>query len=489
MPIDFTPNFITDYPLGDFTPKRFMLLALETAKTLIWEVDYLSACIMVAYINHDASNMRSKVTIKILRGNVNIHCSSATDQHIDIAIHRKSIQAFFQQFETLNMTLSDENLEALYPHLDFDNNCQDSEEVLIPETTQGANLNTIFGIFLPVPGYFITPILINLNILIFILMLFDGVHILSPDTESLIQWGANFKPLTLAGEAWRLFTCCFIHIGIMHLLMNMYALMFVGILLEPYLGKIRLSVAYVLTGLVASMTSLWWHDDSVSAGASGAIFGLYGLFLAMLTTKVIEKSSRKQLLSSIGLFVIYNLGMGLRGNTDNAAHIGGLLSGLLIGYAFIPALKKKEDQRLNQITILALSIAFLLGIFFVYRNMPNDAPKYNSLMQSFTIYETAALKAYDLPDDATPGERYEAYAGYGIENWNKALNVLDEVEKLNLSALLQKRTDLLQEYCNTRIKAYSLSADTNSTQYNRYLIDTQNKKVDSLVRELNALTE
>ncbi|MCH5686962.1 rhomboid family intramembrane serine protease [Niabella sp. W65] len=144
-------------------------------------------------------------------------------------------------------------------------------------------------------------------------MVANGVHFLNPEGETLVRWGANFKPATLDGQWWRLLTNCFIHIGILHLLLNMYALMYIGSLLEPYLGKARFLTSYLLTGIAASITSLWWHDLTISAGASGAIFGMYGLFLAMLTTDLIEKEARKPLLTSIGIFVGYNLLYGLKG--------------------------------------------------------------------------------------------------------------------------------------------------------------------------------
>jgi rhomboid protease GluP len=172
-------------------------------------------------------------------------------------------------------------------------------------------------------------------------MLISGVHILLPENQDLLNWGANFRPMTLEGQWWRLFTACFLHIGILHLLLNMYALLYVGLLLEPYLGKTRFLAAYLISGIAASMTSLWWHDFTISAGASGAIFGMYGVFLALLTTNLLDKSVKKALLTSIAVFVGYNILNGLQPNSgiDNAAHIGGLISGLIIGYAFVPSLR------------------------------------------------------------------------------------------------------------------------------------------------------
>ena len=136
--------------------------------------------------------------------------------------------------------------------------------------------------------------------------------ILQPDTSLLLEWGANYKPLTLNGEIWRLFTCIFEHIGIIHLVMNMYALLYAGIFLERLLGRIRFITAYIVSGICASMISLWWHHNVVSAGASGAIFGMYGVFLSLLLTNLIEKETRKSMLSSIGIFIGYNLLFGMR---------------------------------------------------------------------------------------------------------------------------------------------------------------------------------
>ncbi len=211
-----------------------------------------------------------------------------------------------------------------------------------PQTPSRGEHADILAVFKPSGSYFVTPILLNINLLVFALMSLSGLHMLEPDGPGLINWGANYGPRTLDGEWWRLLTGCFLHIGIFHLIMNMYALVFIGLLLEPHLGRGRFIGAYLATGLAASMVSLSWHSGAISAGASGAIFGMYGVFLALLTTSLIERRTRKIQLMSIAIFVAYNLVAGLKGNTDNAAHIGGLISGILIGYALIPGLKKRS---------------------------------------------------------------------------------------------------------------------------------------------------
>lgn len=124
---------------------------------------------------------------------------------------------------------------------------------------------------LPRKGFVAAPLLIDISLVVYLLMLFNGVHFMEPSVEHLVAWGGNLRYSTLDGELWRLLTCCFVHIGIVHLLLNMYALLMIGVQLEPILGSVRVLVLAVINGVVASMTSLWWHENTVSAGASGAM--------------------------------------------------------------------------------------------------------------------------------------------------------------------------------------------------------------------------
>ena len=197
----------------------------------------------------------------------------------------------------------------------------------------------------PQKGWFVTPILIYINIAVFLLMVFLGLGFISFNGDDLLKWGANYGPLVKNGEWWRLLTSMFVHGGIMHILMNMIGLFFVGLILEHQLGSVRYLIAYLLTGIVASLTSLWWHDTSFSVGASGAIFGLYGIILALLLTNVYSQWVKKTFLVSALIFVGLNLLAGLLPDIDNAAHVGGLLSGFVIGLILYPTLKHHNNGR------------------------------------------------------------------------------------------------------------------------------------------------
>lgn len=214
---------------------------------------------------------------------------------------------------------------------------------------KNTDLKDMFEIFIPKEEYFITPILLNLNVLVFIIMVISGLGFLSFKGIDLLNWGANFRPLTTDGQWWRLITNTFMHGGIMHILANMYGLLFVGIFLEPLLGKTKYLLIYLTTGILASLASIYWYDSTISVGASGAIFGLYGFFLATLLLKVFPPDFGKAFLTSTLVFVGFNLIMGLTGGIDNAAHIGGLLSGFIFGLIMSKQLKFENNKMNNEI--------------------------------------------------------------------------------------------------------------------------------------------
>jgi rhomboid protease GluP len=190
------------------------------------------------------------------------------------------------------------------------------------------------GLFIPSRRFLTTPLLIDLNLLVFGLMVLSGVSASQPTGHDLVVWGSNFSALTLHGQPWRLVTSLFVHAGLSHLLLNMFSLWLLGVLVEARVGAGRLALVYLACGIGASLASLWYHADGInSTGASGAIFGLYGLLLVLLVSRrlALDKSDRRAMLGLVLYLVLSNLISGLTGgNIDNAAHLGGLATGLLI---------------------------------------------------------------------------------------------------------------------------------------------------------------
>lgn len=282
--------------------------------------------------------------------------------------------------------------------------------------------NSILSVLIPRRGFIATTVLIYVNIVIFILMAIAGVGIFMPDTLGLLEWGADFGPLTLTGDWWRTFTCNFVHIGIFHLIMNMYALLFICLWLEPLIGTRRMFFSYILTGLCSAACSLFIHSDLISAGASGSIFGLYGIFLAFLFSHRIEKSQRQALLASILVFVGYNLLNGMQSGVDNAAHAGGLISGIMLGYVYVFAYKQEKisSQRLLTITgEITIFLLFVASIFGISENIPSE---YKDIREE---WNNGAAQEY-LAGEST-GENEEEYdlSSYQIATNKDWYNFID----------------------------------------------------------------
>lgn len=184
----------------------------------------------------------------------------------------------------------------------------------------------------------VTIILIALNVLMFLVMVLNGVSPVSPNAESVLKWGADYGPLTLHGQWWRMLASTFLHFGIIHLAFNMFVLFSIGLFMEGLAGSLSFIVLYLVCGLGGSAASLVWHPSIVSAGASGAIFGLYGALLGFLLQHrgSIPAESLQSLRKGALTFIGYNLLYGLRPGVDMAAHLGGLATGFVLGLFLIP---------------------------------------------------------------------------------------------------------------------------------------------------------
>ncbi|MCW3091642.1 MAG: gluP [Ferruginibacter sp.] len=315
---------------------------------------------------------------------------------------------------------------------------------------------------------YVTYAIISINILVFILMALNGAGIIEPNAYVHIQWGSNFSPLTLSGDWWRLITNTFIHFGIIHLAMNMYCLYTVGIYLEPMLGKVRYAAAYLCTGLLASICSLWWHTETVnSAGASGAVFGLYGLFFALLISNLIPKSVRLALLKSIGIFIVFNLAYGMKSGVDNAAHVGGLIGGFIIGLGYLLAIKKeKQEQKLQW--LLPVVILLSIGTAYAYlgqHKLPLSDRQgiYNTITAaayadndkfiiSLTKFDEINALVDSTVNDTTlsNNELVKRIDNTGLPKMAEAAVVLNNTKKMNISPALHSKAGMVLDYIGLR---------------------------------------
>jgi len=228
---------------------------------------------------------------------------------------------------------------------------------------------------LPLSKPFFTYILLAAIVIVWIMMSLAGG---STNTQVLIRFGANYGPLILQGEVWRLFTSMFLHIGLTHLAFNAYALYVFGMEMERLYGPDRFIVIYILSGLFGSLASFASRGPNVlSAGASGAIFGIIGMNLAyfLLHRKNFGQLGRQRVMNT--LFIIgLNLFFGFTvPGIDNLAHVGGLIAGFALGYGLAPRYQVVDQytsapQVVDTISLLNRWWAPVLGVLILASGVP-----------------------------------------------------------------------------------------------------------------------
>ena len=183
----------------------------------------------------------------------------------------------------------------------------------------------------------VTAALLAGNLAVFVAMLSQGAGLWHSPNDVQLAWGANFGPATGDGEWWRLGTAMFVHFGIVHLGVNMWALWDSCRLVERLYGHVRFLAIYGAGGMAGNLFSLLAHGDrAVSGGASGAIFGAYGALLVWLwrERRQVHPVEFRWLFGGAAAFAAATIAMGLFiPGIDNAAHLGGLVCGALAGRA------------------------------------------------------------------------------------------------------------------------------------------------------------
>jgi rhomboid protease GluP len=223
----------------------------------------------------------------------------------------------------------------------------------------GNFLYKVFG--LVTPG--VSPVTLALSTLIavnFLAMVVasHGASLFSPRIESLIRAGALDSYLVAAGQWWRLLTCIFVHIGLIHVLFNMFALLSVSRFLEEELGPARYLSLFLLSGLGGSIATDFLRVRVLSAGASGAIFGLIGFSILYFRR---QGSARGRDIQGFMIrWGIYAFVFGLIFGADNLAHLGGLATGLVLG----AVMETREDEKQRRAPLWRF-IAAALGIALV----------------------------------------------------------------------------------------------------------------------------
>ena len=205
-----------------------------------------------------------------------------------------------------------------------------------------------------------TYILIGINTILFVLMYILGNG--SDDAITLLKFGASVPNLIREGEYYRLLTSAFLHIGFLHFLFNNYALYVIGSQLESFFGKTKYLIIYLGSAIFGNLMSLLF-TNSISAGASGAIFGLLGalLYFGYHYRVYLGTVVKSQIIP----LIIINLGIGFAmSGVNNAAHIGGLIGGCLLAMTVGVKYKSTKSDQINGAVMTLIYASFLIYMGF-----------------------------------------------------------------------------------------------------------------------------
>lgn len=215
----------------------------------------------------------------------------------------------------------------------------------------------------------VTTALIGVNVAVFVAMALTGVSPGMPQPWQLIRWGADYGPLTLTTQPWRILTSNYVHAGILHIGFNMWCLWNLGALAERVFDRWTYFFTYTACGLAGSISSVRFHPITPGVGASGAIFGIAGALIAALYLGrlPVPPGALKATLKSLISFAAYNLLIGAAVPfIDNAAHLGGLITGLALGAVLAPHLRSAPDERNSWKRFVFLAVAIVLAAAFYF---------------------------------------------------------------------------------------------------------------------------
>ena len=258
-----------------------------------------------------------------------------------------------------------DNVMKIFPDITNETNFKEEGMDLFIKLTQDINKknekdNEIASDVFKSKKPYVTLGIIFINFVVFLLMYILGNG--STDSNTLVKFGALYKPFVLNGDYFRIVTTAFLHIGVIHLLVNNYSLYVLGSQMESFLGKFKFLFVYLVSAISGSLMSLIF-TDALSAGASGAIFGLLGSMLYFgYNYRVFLGNVLK---SQIIPLIILNLFIGfVLPGIDNAAHIGGLVGGVFATMAVGLKYKTSTFEKVNGIIILILYLVFLGFVVF-----------------------------------------------------------------------------------------------------------------------------
>ncbi len=320
------------------------------------------------------------------------------------------------------------------------------------------------------PSAPITPLLVIVNVAVFLMMWSKGAGFGRVAPEFVLGWGSNFGPAVLDGQWWRLLTGTFLHGGFSHLFFNMLVLFYSGRLAERVYGSARFLLLYLVAGLTGSIATLLWYPVVNSVGASGAVLGVFGGLLAFMgntNNGVPARVMGEQVIAAMAL-VGFNLFGGLVSTgVDNAAHAGGLLGGFVMGLLLARPVSKsvRSEPRPVWVAMVAMLALATLGLLSTPLRNPSQSIRqdlaFAAALEKVLGRETKIQADIEALKKRATGTNPHEVARVLEEDiapqWDAMYRLVDDAKLSAESRQLDKR-DALLAYLNAQRKVAQMYA-------------------------------
>lgn len=431
-----SPKKIEIVPLGDYNSDHYLTLMYHAMVSLGWHVGYFDHDGVIAYTDISWPSYSEEISARIKDNNVIVksECVGFQGFFTDYGKNKKNLQLLFDEIIYVEQVYFKDNLEETTQELIDSIPEKQFLSLDDPPMAGKEQLRGFFSPFIPRGKYAVTPVLVILNTLVFLATSIGffvlaerlsnpGPHALPDEAiqqKLYLLFGYNHRDEVLNGQVWRLVTSIFLHFSLLHLVCNMIVLVYIGSLLECKLGKWNYLLMFLFTGIISGMSSVAFHDVQISAGASGAIFGLFGIMLALLSTDFYERSARKALLISTAIFVSLNIipvGEGI----DHAAHFGGIISGYVFGWiAYLGLSHKSLFIKKWGITLIG-SVIVMISVTCCVLFLPR--------------YQFSEFQALGQKMDAITADLDHYFYQKGANGYYMSLSGIDRLDSIQQKAL------------------------------------------------------
>lgn len=495
-----SPKKTVTVPLGDLGTEKYLAIVFSAFENLNWKVSYIDEKGLIAYTPISWESYSEQVTVEIKNNQAYLKSECVgyqgfltdygkNEKNIELLINEIEYAAFhFKADEEGNISKFKENF---YQHPGINPNY----------TPLGAKdkLTHLGSIFVPKKNYQVVPWLIIINCVVYVLQIitllaltvaFSLRHrnqITRDAAEDVVKmiYGGIERNLVLNGQYWRLITTCFSHANFVHLFFNMLALAYIGSIIEGRVGKWNFLGLYIITGVCASLASIGYRYEGMGVGASGAIMGLFGIFIAYLCTSFFDKKARTAFLISTCIVVALSL-YPSEDRVDYAAHFGGFISGFILGLFSFWAYTKNEKPARYLIRLVSYSLIFIVAISTLAFIPKYDIPNYNKRRENVTT-DLNQISSYFYSNDykgISRAEKISLLEEKVLPLIKKDRLLVKELRMASLPKDLQKEASVYFNFFEKKLKVYELLYKEYKTEDPQF-----RKQIDQLMKEINKLND